>query len=329
MPPAISLSVKFFNDFERKFRELEQRCSNDVTRIESLVKNSEETRRLVGSLYFWEHKFEAELGKRRLLQNVPIWFIDLYSSYKQRFGPEVQRVYGRLSLLALVDDEVDGIPATEISHPDGPPTPDEHGPNGVSGWFVQGDGAEAMASMIDRLWNMYNLSDHAEDLRTGLDAWEWFTETVGLDLVGIEDRWNKLPRAMLPSHFNQGPTVNSSDSLKELLDDATGAYVFGFPAAAIAMCRAVCEKVLKEFYFYDSKPDKRKRLGELAKLAEKRYEHVKKMELRRYIDSANKVMHEYQSGQLSEDRLDIIREFLEVAKELIEQAPSSPTRFPA
>lgn len=322
MSPAMSLSVKFFNDFKRKFRELEQRCTNDVTQIESLVKNSEETRRLVGSLYFWEHKFESERGKRRFLQNIPSWFIDLYSSYKQCFGPEVQRVYGRLSLLALVNDVVDGIPATEIFHLDGPPTPNEHDTSEVSGWFVPGDGAEAVDSMIDWLWNMYDLSDHAEDLKTGLDAWEWFTETVGLDLVDIEGRWNKLPRAMLPSHFDRGPTVNSSDSLTELLDDATGAYVFGFPAAAIAMCRAVCEKVLKEFYFYDSKPSNR--LGDLAKLAEKRYDHVKKMELRRHIDLANQVMHEYHSGQLSEDKLNVIQEFLEVAKGLIEQAPPPP-----
>ena len=83
--------MKSFNDFERMFRQLEQRCGYDATRIEWLVKNSKKTRRLVGSLYFWEHKFESELNKHRLFQNVPGWFIDRYRLYKQGFGPEVPK----------------------------------------------------------------------------------------------------------------------------------------------------------------------------------------------------------------------------------------------
>ena len=226
-------------------------------------------------------------------------------------------------LLAFVDDEVDDIPAAEILHPDGPPTKDDPDPDEVTGWFVPGDGAEAVDLVFNWVWNMHDGSDHAEDLRTGLDAWEWFTETVGLNLVGIQDRWQKLPCTMIPSHFYRGSTVNSSDSLVELLDDATRAYVFGLPAAAISMCRAVCERVLKEFYFYDS--ERNNGLGKLAILAEKKYEHVNKMNLRQYIDMANEVMHDYHGGHLSENKFDVILEFLEVAKELIEQAPPPPT----
>ena len=107
----------------RKFRQLEQRCGNDATRIEWLIKNSEKTRRLVGSLYFWEHAFESELRKHRLHPNVPRWFIDRYRLYKQSFAPEVQRVYGLLHLRAFGVDEFDGIPAAEIFYPDGPPGP--------------------------------------------------------------------------------------------------------------------------------------------------------------------------------------------------------------
>ena len=178
--------------------------------------------------------------------------------------------------------------------------------------------------MINWVWNMHDDSEHAEDLRTGLDAWEWFTETVGLDLVGIEERWQKLPRTMIPSHFNRGSPANGADSLEELLDDATRAYVFGLPAAAIAMCRAVCEQALKKFYFCDSSSPKG--LGKLSVLAEKEYEHVKKMKLRQYIDLANDVMHNHRGGHLTEKELDVVRRFLETAKELIEQAPRPSTR---
>ena len=316
--------MQAFNDFKRKFRELEQRCGNDATRIEWLVKNSEKARRLVGSLYFWEHAFESELRKHRLLPNVPSWFIDRYKLYKQSFAPEVQRIYGLLCLRAFGIDEVDGIPAVDIFYLDGPPAPSEHDPDEGSGWFVPGgDGAEAVGAVINWVWGMHDDSEHAEDLRTGLDAWEWFTETVGLDLVGIEDRWQKLPRSMIPSHFYRGSPAKGTDSLEELLDDATRAYVFGLPAAAIAMCRAVCERTLKEFYFCDSPSPQG--LGKLSRLAEKKYEHVKKMNLRKYIGLANEVMHNHRSGHLSENDLDVVRKFLETAKGLIERAPLPPT----
>ena len=89
------------------------------------------------------------------------------------------------------------------------------------------------------------------------------------------------------------------------------------------MCRAVCERVLKEFYFGED--EKEETLGNLAFLAEKKYEHIKQTELRRYIKLANNVMHSYQGGQLSDNELEIVRQFLETTKELIEQAPAKLT----
>jgi hypothetical protein len=323
--------MKFFNEFDRKVRQLERRTGNDASRIEWLVKNSPDIRRLVGSLYFRDREFESELAKHRFLLSVPKWFFDSYKSYKERFGSEVDRVYGKLWLLAFPDDEVDGIPAEEIFHPDGRP-PGKDGNDGnndeIAGWFTpsMGGGAEAVDFIIHWLWNMHEDYDSAEDLRTGLDAWDWFIETAGIDLAKIEERWKKLPRALIPSHMERAASAGGREGFIDLLDDATKAYIFGLPAAAIAMCRAVCEHVLKEFYFSDDGNEKT--LGNLVYLAEKKYKDIKKMKLREYINKANKLMHSYQGGQLSENELEVVRQFLETTKGLIELAPPKPTERP-
>jgi len=312
-------SMKGFNDFNSRFRQLERRSGNDPSRIEWLVKNSPDARRLVGSLYFWERKFEAELAKHRFLRNVPGWFRERYKVYRERYGPEVTKVYGFLTLCALEDDEVDGIPATEILHPDGPPAINEDEPDELSGWFVPGYGAQSVDFMIRWLWNMHDGYDSSADLRAGLDAWDWFTETVGIDLSRIEERWEKLPRVLIPTHAETSERVSGRNALTDLLDEATKAYVFGLPAAGIAMCRAVCERVLKEFYLDDHREDET--LGNLAYIAEKRFGHIKRIKLGEYIRRANKVMHDYQGGQLTEDQLQLLRQFLEMTKSLVEQAP--------
>lgn len=327
----MNAKTALFNEFDRKFRELKRRSGNDPSRIEWLVKNSPDVRRLVGALYFWERDFDSKLSQHRFLGDVPSWFIEPYKRYKERFAPEVGRVYGRLWLLTVFADGVDGIPAEEILNPVGSPPPkdsDESDKDEIAGWFTpgMGGGAEAVDSIIHWLWNMHDGSDHAEDLRTGLDAWDWFTETVGIDLPGIEERWGKLPRALIPTHVTRPAGTATRDGLVELLDDATKAYVFGLPAAAVAMCRAVCERVLKEFYFGDD--EREDTLGNLVFLAEKKYEHIKQMKLPRYIRLANDVMHSYQGGQLSDNELEVVRQFLETTKALIEQAPPTLAERP-
>ena len=143
-------------------------------------------------------------------------------------------------------------------------------------------------------------------------------------MAGIEERWGKLPRALIPSHVTRPAGSTARDGLVELLDDATKAYVFGLPAAAVAMCRAVCEQVLEEFYSGDA--DKKETLGMLVILAAKKYEWIKQKNLSKQITLANNVMHNYQGGRFSEGQLDIVRQFLETTKALIEGAPKKAER---
>jgi hypothetical protein len=315
--------MKSFNKFDQMFKLLERRSGNDPSRIAWLVKNDREVRQLVGTLYFWDAEFKVELAKQRFLRNVPRWFLESYKIYKDRFGSEVNKIYGSLILNAFGEDEVDGIPLSEILNPDCPHLPkngEDNDPDEILGWFVPGvGGAETVDMVMDYVWNMHESSDHADDLRTGLDAWNWFTETVGVDLAGIEQRWMRLPRTLIPSDVERTTSAVGRDGLVELLDDATKAYIFGLPAAAVAMCRAICERVLKEFYF--GKDQNGEKLGNLAILAEKKYEQIKDIKLGQYIALANNVMHNYRGSQFSDNELEVVRQFLETTKTLIEETP--------
>jgi len=317
--------MKSFNEFDTKFRQLERWCGNDPSRIEWLVKNSPEVRRLIGSLYFWEREFESKLTKHRF-QQVPSWFLERYKSYKERFGPQVQEVYGRLWLSAFTVDGLDGIPADEILYPDGRPPPKNDDQDENTSWSMPGERAQDIDFVISWAWQKYyDLKyevPYAEELGAGLDAWEWFTETVGIDLAGIDERWKKLPRTLIPSHMERTASANGYDGLVDLLDDATKAYVFGLPAAAIAMCRAVCERVLKEYYFCDDQ--KEESFGKLEFLAEKKYRNVKELKLKKYIKFANGVLHNHRGEDLAESELETARQFLKTTKALIENVSSLP-----
>jgi hypothetical protein len=314
--------IKSLNEFDRLFQELEKWSGSDASRIEMLVKNSPDARRVVGSLYFWERAFETERANGRFLR-VPGWFIERYKLYGKTFADEVNRVYGRLSFIALfpkADEEVDGIPASEILNPGGRP------PIRTATSAKPNNSAEAVDKMIQWIWEV------EEGLREGVEAYDWFTQTAGIDLAKIEERWEKLPRALIPMRRERTAAEGAPEALIALLDDATKAYIFGLPAAAIAMCRAVLERVLKEFYLPEeesrNKYGKPMMLGELLPLAEKRYEHIRRLGLKSYVAKANEVMHRYECGRVSEDELEAVRQFLETTKTLIEDAPQTPNQSP-
>ena len=133
---------------------------------------------------------------------------------------------------------------------------------------------------------------------------------------------DRLPRIMIPSHLTKQSKKSDHGFALELLNDATKAYVFGMPAAAVAMCRAVCELVLKKFYVSASEDDREQMLNDLIWLAEKKYHHIQELNIREHVRTANAVMHDYTNAKrLSEDEDEAVVQFLETVKALIEKAP--------
>ena len=107
------------------------------------------------------------------------------------------------------------------------------------------------------------------------------------------------------------------------------AYVCGAPAAAIAMCRAVLEMVLKDHYVTDPKDrtwinksgkQREKGLLELILIAEKRYQSIQPLNLARLKNAGDGILHHYNRREpLSVTDERAIVEYMKTLKTLVEK----------
>ena len=119
----------------------------------------------------------------------------------------------------------------------------------------------------------------------------------------------------MPAHVANRYGASDKGSLSNLLDDAVRTYVFGAPAAAIAMCRAAYDTVRKEHYG-------RGQLENVIVHASREYDFISDTNIKELVTRANRVMHNYANNRQLTSRDDqIIVNFLLTVKYLIEQAP--------
>lgn len=125
----------------------------------------------------------------------------------------------------------------------------------------------------------------------------------------------------MPAHVSNWYGASEKGSLLHLLDDAVRAYVFGAPAAAIAMCRTALEMVLKRHYGRGDWDDEK--LDNLIVLASYKYSKiVQKEKIDPFRILANRIVPKYdQVGRLSEEDDRTILNFFKTLKFLIQRAP--------
>ena len=185
------------------------------------------------------------------------------------------------------------------------------------------DGGSALKLGVEYWRSEYN--DWSEKARAGenvddanfmanlfkiaLDAFDFLTLTIGIDINDIFRRWREIPPIFVPPAVSN-KHGDEKGSLNDLLDNAVRAYVCGAPAAAIAMCRATLEMVLKLHFLPDDHLKhekngnlKRNARGELLEeglsglivMAEKRYNTIKSLNLKELRDAGDQFLHRYHS----------------------------------
>ena len=170
----------------------------------------------------------------------------------------------------------------------------------------------------DILWlaNVYAQEDDelGDEQHKALQAWDWFRETVGLDLREISERWRQLEPTFVPDHVANAYGSSDPRSLYQLLDQAVRAYVFGTSAASIAMCRALTEMVLRMHYGCDGED-----LENVIIYAEEKpkYFWMKRLQLHEKRKLANAALHK--ARPITDESVVM---FLRTVKELIERAPT-------
>jgi hypothetical protein len=169
----------------------------------------------------------------------------------------------------------------------------------------------------------------AKQCRIALDAFDYLTHIIGVDIDGIFRRWNEVPFILMPAAVSN-KHGEEKGSLNELLDSAVRAYVCGAPAAAIALCRAILEMIIKSHYVTDPKDRTRvdgsgkvrdKGLGELIVTAEKRYGFrrtgLRRADLNQLKFAGDAILHP--DGSLSPADEKLVIEYMLTLKTLIQK----------
>lgn len=262
-------------------------------------------------------------------------FIEQWKRYKREWAKPVEYVWLEPILsLDLLGDGDSQAPTYEefVATSRGSLTFESPEPN-YDDRFEPGrhDGAEAIAKLVGLL------EDQIEDRRSnvidedltfipntyaiGVEALRHLHDVVGIDPGSALNRWRRLPSFFVPKHVSDRHGLSEKGSLYELLNDAIRAYVAGAPAAAIAMCRACLEMVLREHYL-GLPDDDRTPLNKVISLAAKRYDHLKADKIHRLRDAANLALHKPRlagrSGAYDEK---LILDFFRELNLYIEHAP--------
>lgn len=130
-----------------------------------------------------------------------------------------------------------------------PDSSDEVG-DAIRSWKAESkEEAGALDHAFHNLAEMYSTDE--------LDCFDWANEAVqvwsrlkascGLDVSGVLWRRRAIPHILVPSHVSKRYGAGRA-SLYRRLHDASRAFVFGAPLAALAMQRAILEEVLRELW---------------------------------------------------------------------------------
>lgn len=281
--------------------------------------------------------------KRRVLHSgrkwhdaVPDRFLEEWDDFEAHWDRKLFHLWLPLDLSSLgTTDESEKQTAARAARMAGPSDFEEGEP--PDDWDTSfdpsfHDGGKA----LDRaFWAAQELSDEvgsehesalARASSVGLEAWDYMENTIGFSADEVFRRWRKVPVIYVPEHVSKQHGWPGSGSIYQLLDDAVRAYVFGAPAAAIAMCRAVLEMVLKDHYGIvdrrTGRHEREPRLGELIVLADAKYDFIQGDRLRRLSDRANTILHSFRTREpLSTADDQVIIEFMKTLKFLIQRAP--------
>ncbi len=191
------------------------------------------------------------------------------------------------------------------------------------------DGGLALTLGVDH-WRgeVHKAKVIANKCQIALGALDYLMSVIGIDINDIFRRWRELPPIFMPPAVTDAHGEETG-SLSDLLDNAVCAYVCGAPAAAIVMCRAVLEMVVKDHYITDPKDrawtdksgkQREKGLGELIVLAEKRFKFLPPLKLAIIKEAGDEILHRYQRRQpLSDSDEKTIIEYMQALKTLIQK----------
>lgn len=167
-------------------------------------------------------------------------------------------------------------------------------PNTVGGTFnpVEDDAAALLKQMFDVINDIVADGSFPEvftDKQMG--ALNYFKKVIGINFHDINTRWGNSPNLFISEKIKK-----KTNKLVELYNEAVKSYIFGLNVSSTAMCRALLEHILINYYGIP-KDD----LVKVVSIAEERFKKLKSLKLHKLRKDANDVMHEYETKSRIED----------------------------
>jgi hypothetical protein len=142
-----------------------------------------------------------------------------------------------------------------------------------------------------------------------MGALNYFEEVIGINFHAINRRWAKAPNLFISDKIKK-----KTDKLIEMYNEAVKTYIFGLNVASTAMCRALLEHILINYYSFP-KDD----IVKIVSLAENKFGKLKSLNLHKLRMDGNEVLHEYEANSKIEE--DAVVNYLLTIRALVDFIP--------
>ncbi|MBP7508315.1 MAG: hypothetical protein KA807_10860 [Prolixibacteraceae bacterium] len=143
-----------------------------------------------------------------------------------------------------------------------------------------------------------------------IGAWDFFKDTIGIKFNEIYKRWKNSPHIYFPDDYRN----QNIDDLIDLYHEAVKSYIFGNNLASLAICRALLENVLINYFHFE-----RNDLDKIIATAEIKYPYFRELNLHKKRKMVNRILHNYKKDRPIKDN-DIL-DFLHTLKSIIQKVP--------
>ena len=252
----MNLKLNILHEFIVRFEKLKEVTKNDPSKIRVFYNESRDIKRAVDDImeYVIITDFERRVfhNEKKYIAQAPLEFGKKWDEYKRLWESEVFDAW--LGCFSENDNESSNNLKNEkdSSICEDLAIPDPNHEENFDPIFHNGGRALEMAFWAAETYADEVNTNFADTIhfasKIGLEAYDYLKNTIGFDAEEVFCRWRQIPTIFMPAHVSNRYGLTEHGSIYELLDDAIRAYVFGAPAAAIAMCRAILEMILKNHY---------------------------------------------------------------------------------
>jgi len=316
------MAQRITEDFVRNFDLLKSRTGNSPHNLGNALKRDGQLAVTIQKLsYLWSHIQERRrFSRRRFIVQAHPKFHDAFTDYEARWRDKAitslfdweaeQR--GEKPLSALVGEFQAGMSQEQEVY-EWDFDPDEHSVASLVEW------AEDL--LEEESGGYPDNEEYSALCSQAAGALKWIRDSIGLDIATIAGRWNRFPVITVPEHVSNRHGIEDHTGLFAYLNNVRLAYMIGADLAAIAMCRAATEILMREHYNRDDTT----KLTPLIKStqAKREFTFLRPYNLVAKVNESNNILHFNRDDINHRDRsAALIMEWVTALQAMIVRAPS-------